>query len=361
MADKPIYFKGLNGVRAIASLLVVIWHTDQFVELFGLAPKGFYSTGMASRAVDIFFVLSGFLITYLLFVEKEKTKSINFKKFYLRRIFRIWPIYYLITFITLILVYFDIVPKPDSMFEGTLLCVFMLANIAYALKIAMPSIRPLWSVGVEEQFYLIWPHIIKRSSNYLKVFIVFYILIFVIKIFAFMFLRNDFPLWVHFLYDFRLNIMAFGAIGAFLVYNNKKILQLAYRKEVQVLAWSVLVYSCLVKPIHIYTIIDSEINSVFYLIIILNVATNNKSLISLEKKALNFIGKISYGIYVYHLTVIYVLAYFFKDGKINYIVVHLLTLVITILIAKLSYHYFEMPFLKMKKKFTVIKSSNVKQ
>jgi len=316
---------------------------------------------MASRAVDIFFVLSGFLITYLLFVEKEKTNTINLKKFYLRRIFRIWPIYYLITFITLILVYFDVVPKPDSIFEGTLLYVFMLANIAYALNIAMPSIRPLWSIGVEEQFYLIWPHIIKRSSNYLKVFIGFYILIFTIKIFAFKFLRNDFPALVNFLYDFRLNIMAFGAIGAFLVYNNKKILQIVYRKEVQLLAWGVLVYSCLVKPIHVYTIIDSEINSVFYLIIILNVATNNKSLISLEKKVFNFIGKISYGIYVYHLTVIYVLAYFLKDVNINYIVVHLLTLTITILTAKLSYHYFEIPFLKMKKKFTVIKSSNVKQ
>ncbi|MFD0962612.1 acyltransferase family protein [Pseudofulvibacter geojedonensis] len=360
-SDKPIYFKGLNGIRAIASLLVVIWHTDRFVSLFGVIPKGFYNTGMASRAVDIFFVLSGFLITYLLFAEKEKTGTINFKKFYLRRVYRIWPIYYIITFLTLILMHFEIIPKVNYALESTVLYIFMLANVAYALKIAITSINPLWSIGVEEQFYLIWPHIIKRASNYLKVFIWFYLAVLIVKIVCFKLFSVKMPSLVSFFYHWRLNIMALGAMGAYLVFNKKKILSLVYRKEIQLLAWGILLYSCLVKPIHFYTIIDSEINSIFYLIIILNVATNSKTLISLENKVFNFIGQISYGIYIYHLTVIYVLVYLFKGVGINYFLVHILTLLITIVVAKLSYRYIEIPFLKIKKKFAVVESSNVKQ
>jgi len=87
--EKPKYFKGLNGIRAIASILVVIWHIDQYAYLFSITPFGFHKNGMAGNAVDMFFVLSGFLITYLLLTEKEKTKTIDFKKFYLRRIYRI--------------------------------------------------------------------------------------------------------------------------------------------------------------------------------------------------------------------------------------------------------------------------------
>src|SRR5579863_968679 len=94
-ANSPLYFKGLNGVRAIAALIVLVCHIDQFSRLFNVQKIGFYEHGMASYAVDMFFVLSGYLITYLLFAEKEKTGTIRLKKFYLRRILRIWPLYYL--------------------------------------------------------------------------------------------------------------------------------------------------------------------------------------------------------------------------------------------------------------------------
>ena len=89
MMKESVHLKGLNGLRAIAALGVVIAHTAVIKLEFGdLIP-----TGLTSNAVTIFFTLSGFLITYLLFLEKEK-KEINVKKFYLRRILRIWPLYF---------------------------------------------------------------------------------------------------------------------------------------------------------------------------------------------------------------------------------------------------------------------------
>src|SRR5436190_23097005 len=99
-----VYFKGLNGIRAIAVMIVIVFHIDQFIGLFGLKTFGFYETGMAAYGVNLFFVLSGFLITYLLLMEKSKFEKIDLRKFYLRRIFRIWPIYYLLIIVTVILI-----------------------------------------------------------------------------------------------------------------------------------------------------------------------------------------------------------------------------------------------------------------
>lgn len=72
-----IYFKGLNGIRAIASLIVLLWHTDQFSYLFNINSIGIHENGMANYAVNMFFVLSGFLITFLLLIEKVFNLKLN--------------------------------------------------------------------------------------------------------------------------------------------------------------------------------------------------------------------------------------------------------------------------------------------
>src|SRR4051812_16240676 len=99
---KVLHFSGLNGLRAIAAIAVVFAHTTTGLYSFGLDcfifgkypdgnPK---STLLAGFGVSIFFALSGFLITYLL-LEEKRQKEINIKNFYIRRILRIWPLYYL--------------------------------------------------------------------------------------------------------------------------------------------------------------------------------------------------------------------------------------------------------------------------
>lgn len=355
-----IYFKGLNGIRAIAALLVVIWHTDQFSNLFKLTEIGFNKNGMAGYAVDMFFVLSGFLITYLLFIEKEKTGTINFKKFYLRRIFRIWPIYYLAVSIALILIYLDIIPIHGiNLNYSIFLYLFFMANVAKILGLKLPFISPLWSVGVEEQYYLIWPHLIKRTTNYIKSFIIFLIVFWFIKFIAYYFLSPTSTLY-QFLSITRLNIMCIGAIGAYLVHSKHKILKIIYRKDLQVISWLILIISCVYQPIHLYSFIDPEVNALFYLIIILNVATNNNNLISLENKLMNFIGKISYGIYVYHLLVLFLLSKIIihYNLHLNHLSIFTIEILSSIMVATISFYYFEKPFLTLKHKYSVIKSTN---
>src|SRR5689334_17749998 len=109
LENKVIHLPGLNGLRAIAALGVVISHITLALSYFNLDPTIFgtdkdgHPIGLllAGFGVSIFFALSGFLITYLLLREKE-VAPISVRKFYVRRALRIWPLYYLYLAITLL-------------------------------------------------------------------------------------------------------------------------------------------------------------------------------------------------------------------------------------------------------------------
>jgi peptidoglycan/LPS O-acetylase OafA/YrhL len=236
-----------------------------------------------------------------------------------------------------------------------------MANIAYVFNLALATITPLWSVGVEEQFYLIWPIIIQKSKNYLLVFAGVIVSYLVFKLVIYIGYSTNSSAYK--LIDAtKIDIMAIGSIGAYLVFTKNKYLKLVYRKEIELVAWLILIISCIYKPVHIFSFIDAEVNSIIYLIIILNVSSNEKPIVSLENKFFNFLGKISYGIYIYHMFVIYLISYFITSNNIdvNYIIVFPSVLLFTIFLANLSYHFYETPFLKIKHKYTVIKSTNEK-
>jgi len=113
---------------------------------------------LAGNGVTIFFTLSGFLITYLLLKEKEISR-IKIKDFYVRRVLRIWPLYYLyfaLCMITVALfkVQFDAASVPFYL--------LLAANVPFILNTTLPFLAHYWSLGVEEQFYLFFPHIAKR-------------------------------------------------------------------------------------------------------------------------------------------------------------------------------------------------------
>lgn len=94
---RHFHFPGLNGIRFLAAFLVLLDHTELIKGYLGLPTlwSETYSAHIGSTGVTIFFVLSGFLITYLLFMEKS-IGPIHIQSFYIRRILRIWPLYYLI-------------------------------------------------------------------------------------------------------------------------------------------------------------------------------------------------------------------------------------------------------------------------
>ena len=95
MSQIPLHFKGLNALRFFAALFIIIYHTTGgFHDTMSPTYKLFFQNLVIG--VDFFFLISGFLIIYLLLVEKQNTGSIHIGKFYLRRVLRIFPLYFLI-------------------------------------------------------------------------------------------------------------------------------------------------------------------------------------------------------------------------------------------------------------------------
>jgi peptidoglycan/LPS O-acetylase OafA/YrhL len=365
--DNKIYFQGLNGIRAIAASIVLIFHLDQFMYLFGLKSIGFHTTGMARFGVILFFVLSGFLITFLMLKEKKQYTTINFKHFYLRRILRIWPIYYLILLITIVLMAFEILDFDAQQTPKILfLYAFLLSNVALALNLGIHTITPLWSVAVEEQFYLFVPFLLNNSQKVLKTWVYLAFIHYslkVVAIIAFNFHVENSDFWYSFISKTAFDTMGIGGIMACLVFDKHWILRYLYTPLFQVIAWLFLVVSVIYKPIHFASILDVEIHAFMYSIIIVNVATNPKTIINLENKFFNFIGRISYGIYVYHMTVIFLFSYLIKDklsshSAVIYASIYLIVISLSVLVAYISYTYFESYFLRKKEKYTVIKSRN---
>ncbi len=357
--QEKIYLPSLNGIRAIAAMMVMFWHIYQFFPMFGLIGK---ENPISGFGVTLFFVLSGYLITYLLLKEKNKYSTISIKDFYLRRILRIWPLYFFALLLSILLIpYLSNIETPKNIFTSYLFYFLLLPNIPFALNTTISIITPLWSIGVEEQFYAFWPVLFKKSKNILYTLIIVFFIFLGTKLF-FRFTENGL------LYSYfgatRIHCMALGAIGAFWVQSNQIFKRVIFHPILQVVCWVHLLVSCFTGVIHIFSALDHEIYAVIYLIIILNVSSNSKTLVSLENKLFDFIGKISYGIYVYHMFIITILAFFlknkFQENLINKILIYFLIISISVAISWISYEIFEKRFLKMKVKFSKIMSTNSK-
>ena len=375
-----IYFPGLNGVRFIAVLIVILDHTELFKSYFKLNTlwSESYSSHLGSFGVTIFFVLSGYLITYLLLLEKKES-GINIKNFYIRRILRIWPLY----FILMILGFFILphlncfsVPVYQSVennfTEKFLLFSFFMANIAFVYYPVVAFAGVLWSVAVEEQFYLIWPNIIKRFKNVfftLFVCLSLYMILKGILLFNILGVNSVLPPKLYKLIErTRFSSMMIGGLGALVIFSGKELFkQCIYNWFVQIFSYIMLAL-LLLNIVHFpfFDFVKNEFTSFFVAIIVVNISSNVNSLINLENKYLNFLGKVSYGMYIYHSIVavfcIKLFMYFYPVSSGFYwlwsFLLILTILFFTVFISHLSYKYIEQKILKKKKNYSFLVSGD---
>jgi peptidoglycan/LPS O-acetylase OafA/YrhL len=156
--ERTKFFGSLNGIRAICCLLVIKSHSG-----WDCGIRIFDSPGLG---VELFFVISGFLIVTLLLREREKTGTIRLRDFYARRSLRIFPIYYASIIITLLIsVGLLAAHRPHTIHYYQWAFVVLLTYTQDFIFVPLGSFHPCWSLAMEEQFYLMWPTVEKLAST----------------------------------------------------------------------------------------------------------------------------------------------------------------------------------------------------
>jgi peptidoglycan/LPS O-acetylase OafA/YrhL len=376
---RSVYLPNLNAIRFIAALLVIIRHIEQNKALFDLPfNESPFINIIGKLGVVIFFVLSGFLISYLLFKEQDTTQTISIKDFYIRRILRIWPLYFLVVLSALFIIPFIplfSIPGFDrsvvwhDLLWKTALYVLFLPNMAVFTFSIVPFADQSWSIGAEEQFYLIWPVLNKKFKK--KKWLLFFIVIAAyLLIRSFLYVATEYYSYEAFKFvrvfwsSTPIDCMAIGGLFALIGYRDtqfaNQLRSILFKRWLQ---WSVLLITIVLIARGFYaSFFHFEFYSLLFGILILNFALNDKRIFSMENKVLNYLGKISYGLYMYHmLAIVLCIKALTRNHSINNYTLYPLAIVTTIAISSLSYYFFENWFIRRKRKYSVILSGdNVK-
>jgi peptidoglycan/LPS O-acetylase OafA/YrhL len=378
--EKRIYFKNLNGLRFIAATLVIFHHIEQY-KWWAKLPNVWGNTAITAigqKAVSFFFVLSGFLITYLLLVENKQSGSINVRNFYIRRILRIWPLYYLIVLLSLFVLplVFDFSAWGINVYENnfgavSILLLLVLPNVVRLFQPTIIGGNQLWSIGVEEQFYLVWPLLVKKFINRIIIFLIVLIILKILITFGLVYWVWHHPVLIlrktlRFWQLLQVEQMAIGAIGAWMLYQRKeKLLSMLYHPVTHYLSLAMVIV-LVVVPFHHWMITYAE--ALVFMVVIMNLSTNPALRFNMEGVVFSTLGNISYGIYMYHgvcITVcLFTLSYLHVD-QMNPVlfnsILYVGAVVLTVSVAYFSYEMFEKKFLDLKEHFMVVKSGTEAQ
>lgn len=347
------YFHTFDALRSISFLLVFIAHLPK--------PKDSIATYFSKSGhigVTFFFVLSGFLITYILLYEKTNTSTINLKSFFLRRILRIWPLFYLMilfAFVTpIILEILHLQSSNEGYTPNWIVSCLFLENYLIILTDSFPNASPLivmWSLCVEEHFYIIWGLLI----YYLPVKKIPMLII------GSLLLANISRIVYHNLdlvfFDIFTNIdyFAFGAIPAFILIKYPELLTKfnTIPKTILILVLSITLILVFLTPYISNVYFSLSLKSLFGLLFMLSITFtllgDNKIKIS-DSNVMSKLGKYTYGLYLYHTIFINLCLQLNNKLSLNFnwFIVGLFSLVLTIAMSIISYHYFEKYFLGLK-------------
>jgi len=372
------YRPELDVLRMCAFLFVF------FVHRLDLAPVdskefywGYHLSLIGNYGVPLFFFLSAFLITELLLKEEEHFGKINIKAFYIRRMLPIWPLYFTFFFLIVLLTSTtDDFSTKISPF--TQLAFSFFSGNWYITYNGWQSycINPLWSVSVEEQLYILLPLIISFSGRKgLKIFS--FLVMVVAYITIVYYASNPTPKfsgqWTNSFVQFQ--FFAAGILTSLYLQGKSPQWNLITRLLLfltGIASWLVASIVCEINADapHLATILQSVSG---WLLVLVGVMAIFFSLFGAPAKhmpaAFVYLGRISYGMYIFHITIYWIVFQIFKEDlksvsdKLGLLewkneIGFISSFAITVTIASISYFYFEKPFLKLKNRFTLIPSRN---
>lgn len=369
-AQKRIFFPNLDGLRFFSYASVFFFHVwllyfDRY-HIPGRTEKTLkFLFQNGEVGVNFFFVLSGFLITYLLIKEKQVTGRIHVGNFYVRRILRIWPLFYLVVIFGIV-----VYPQLKMLLGGEQFPIvhpwtyFVFANNFDFLHHGAPAmISILWSVAIEEQFYLCWPLILALTplSKFKYVFFTIIIGCFVFRLFH---AHDERVLMFH---TFAvIGDMALGALSAYYIIFSK-----AFQKMIAGLPrWFILCMYALTAAVILFRkdifhdawmVAERIVFASLFAFMILEQNYSDHSFYKVGHfKRVSKLGVYTYGLYCIHVSAMTITELLLTKAGLNMrdpkilLVTAAIAFFVTIGLAWLSYHYFEKRFLKLKNKFAFI-------
>ena len=347
---KTAVFNSLDGLRAL-SILAVIWHHA------GTRDNSWHLLDMGYLGVDLFFVISGFLIVTLLLREQSELGAISLRKFYMRRTLRIFPLYYGV--ILLLAVLYGLFNR-NSLFGHRFLSELPYYLTYTANFVPIVGLRIVWSLAAEEQFYVLWPSVEKYLAKYVVPVLVLFIILNQLVSFG----RNAISDLVGSDAWTRWNIsqttftpILLGVGAAHLLHSER-----GYRL-LGVFAASRWASSlCCLVLVALATVSPSDISGLTRLLLQLCMTAFLVSCVYREDHAmrpflhfspLRRVGKISYGMYLLHIPLL-ALAAFLLHSNAASIPLFAVEVVLTIVAADLSFRFFESPILRLKRQYSAV-------
>ncbi len=359
------YWPFFDGLRCFSVLWVLVAH----LHINAPFPISFIM-GRGWVGVDIFFVLSGFLITTLLLREQDKTGTVNIRHFFIRRTLRIWPAYYLTIFFYLLIGFINF--KLNSNYADT-----NIESVLNRLVILMPFLTNIdvsltgfengvflhsWSLALEEQFYLFWPFVFvllgKQRSLYFAIGIIL-LCLFWRSYLAFTY-EQGVPVMIRTFYGFdtRVDTIMMGCLLALLMQKHafvdiaSRITKHPAFFPIFCLSFIFIIYKIPRWSGYFGNSIGYTLLSFLIMCLISFLIFNSDGKISttLSQKLFVYIGKISFGIYLYHILIrnFFIELFISSDNNLAYSISVILG---SILFAHLSYTLFEKRILTLKEKF----------
>jgi peptidoglycan/LPS O-acetylase OafA/YrhL len=371
MDTQRIYFKNLDILRFLSAYAIVLLHCFFGWKAFFGHPA-FITDSLSptllarleifvhnfSFGVDVFFIISGFLITYLLLSENARTGKVEVMKFYIRRAFRIWPLYFLLVLTAPLLTYFFFEPSPTYAYH------FLFAGNFDIINNGAQSVATnhLWSICIEEHFYLFCPLLIayipvKRLPQALLG------IIFASFLFRGYLSQQPYSFGTEIYMNTlsRIDVLALGSLMGYLFFFKK--LKFNHPLPVRLLLYTVfLVNFIFVDYAECGTFFAAASKKYFFVLLVSYWAGNflfhPKALLAVNRpNVLHRLGKMSYGIYMFNPVIIFLLLKMFVAFDLhNYFFFLALVHVCMLAAIVLSFRFIEQPFLALKEKYAVIKS-----
>lgn len=351
---KSRYMPGLDGLRAVAVIAIIIYHLNpQWL------PGGFLG-------VDTFFVISGYLITSLLLTEYYNTGKIDLKSFWLRRFKRLIPaVFFLIMSVLLLTLIFE--PSEIKPIRSDAIAAvfyvsnwwYIIQNVDYFEQFAVAPFKHLWSLAIEEQFYLVFPLVLLGLLTFVRrtkwIRITFYTLLFISLVtMAVLYVPQENVARVYFGTDTRLQTLLMGVILAWIwppfklsakINQTLKsvidaigliglvILILCFKNVEEAGNWLYYGGFFLISGVTLFVIASSVHPSGYFAKLLGN-------------RVFTYIGSRSYSLYLWHYPIIVFIHHQFVQGQIPTFV-YLIELLLMFGMAEFSYRFIEQPFRKM--------------